>query len=169
MLFTAFNPLVTAGVLVLWLLNPGHSLRLNIGEYAIQDTTQTQTQHITSYGTKAVYVETWYVFIRDLMNAQKINQHITVYKALPKFPTGAIGSMCCNGKELYYYSGIYQHDEIMGTDVIITDGRIETIIHELIHFFYHYLPSYQREEMLVRHTTNYIVKMVNETIEREQT
>ena len=133
-------------------VNPYQKYRLDLSSYNLNSYTKSESAHVIAYGVDASELEPYYLAVRNFLGVNFIDKKVKIYKARPVNESGSIGLDHPHGG----YIGIFRASRLFGYDVIIYNGQPETLVHELTHFFYHYLTPFQRDEAFAQLTTNFI-------------
>lgn len=103
------------------------------------------SKHTTSYNISPILTETLYLEVRNILNVNYVNNHVTIINA-PIKDNGTIGKI---GK-----------DDILGlytNNIIVYDGDLLTLRHELAHFFYEKMRGSDRSEMFAQITEKFYI------------
>jgi len=134
-------------------LNPWQWFRLDLSQLDLTSTEKQESYHVIGYGVDIERAETFYVNLRTMLGATYVNRKVYIYRANPQYGDGQIGEEPFNG--LRYY-GAYKQDVITGRDVIVYNGTDETLVHELVHFFYNHMKRAHADEVFAYLTTAYV-------------
>jgi len=103
------------------------------------------SEHTTTYNADPNLAEAVYLEVRRTLGVYYLNNHVTIIN-VPTKPDGSIGKI---GKE-----------EILGlytSNIILYDGDLITLKHELAHFFYEKMRSTTRSEMYAQIAEKFFV------------
>lgn len=105
------------------------------------------SKHVVGYGVDIQEVEQAYVQLQAFLAMPNINRVVYVYRAIPIANDGAIGTIVIPDVR---YVGVYKQNAITGQDVIIYNGDIIVLYHELAHFFFAHAKTYQNSELFAQ-------------------
>lgn len=95
--------------------------------------------HVKSCGGEVKMVEREYLLVRVLVGASYVENKVVVLRAGTLYDDGSIGS-----HRKHPIVGVYTNG------VIVYDGDVETLRHELAHFFFDKLTDHDKSEMFAQ-------------------
>lgn len=103
------------------------------------------SQHTTAYNANPDITEKVYLEVRNILNVNYINNHVTIIN-VPTKENGTIGKI--GGDDIL---GLYTNN------IILFDGDPLTLRHELAHFFYEKMRTTDRSEMFAQITEKFYI------------
>ena len=130
------------------IFNPDQRFRLAPKRHDLVSLEKQETEHIIMYGGDPKLAEQIYVQLQVMLGAFYVNKRVKIYVAKPSWGVG-IGHY-----KGTLYAGIYRRSRF-GPDVIIYNGSVQTLAHELIHFFTSNMKKQHISEILAQMVPKY--------------
>lgn len=142
-------------------INPWQLVRLDLKNYYLVSTVPQVSKHVVGYGIDIQEAEQVYTALQTFFSVPNINRTVYIYQANPIDRDGAIGVVPLTGVR---YVGVYKQDAVTRKDVIVYNGNIHTLYHELTHFFFTHNSSFCNNEIFAQLTVRYLELTVKHTI-----
>jgi hypothetical protein len=149
-------------VLGLFIINPKEQYRPNWSAYHLVKTPITYSEHVIAHNCNADEIEFWYRSVRTYFGKQQVNDKVEVYRA--KTTGYLILAIRIFPEHNLAWLGVFYPKDLTRKDTIIYNGNPQTLIHELVHFFYEKMTYRERSEALAQLSELAIVQVMQKKL-----
>lgn len=140
---------VISAIAIIW--NPKNIFRADFSGFDKYDESTCVTEeHVIACGLDSKKAEYLYLAVRDFLSLQYIDSPVKIVKSKKKIGD-AIGYI--NGISV---AGYYSRAPLIGNAIIFYNGSELTLIHELVHHFYHHARWADRDELFAQSVERYL-------------